>query len=136
MLQVLRESEGWDAIPCQWAAAGYMGAIGTGQTICGALFGGAVFLGYLQGADAARAPAVDDSRRKQAIESVRRLFQGFIEQFGSTDCRMLTGCDWSRKEDRQRYFKEKIYQDKCYVYLENVLESCLQKTDSRDRSKR
>lgn len=135
MLQVLREKEGWGATPYQWAAAGYMGAIGTGQTICGALFGGAVFLGYLQGKDATRAPAIEDIERKRAIETVRELFQRFIERFGSSDCRVLTGCDWSKKKDRERYYSEKIYREKCYGYLENVLECCLQQVKSQNRSK-
>jgi hypothetical protein len=35
----LREDAGWDATPYQWATVGYSGAIDTGKTICGILFG-------------------------------------------------------------------------------------------------
>jgi hypothetical protein len=96
-------------MPYQWATAGYMGAIESGKTICGILFGGAVYLGYLSGVDAAGAPEVKDPKRKQAIASVRDLFQGFIDKFGNLDCTTLTGCDWSKKEDINRYLKEEIY---------------------------
>ncbi len=104
---------------------GYAGAIETGKTICGALFGGAVFHGFLHGENEARAPKVKDKNRNRAIDSVRGLFVGFKERFGDTDCRTLTGCDWSKKEDQKRYFKEKIYEDKCYRYVEYVIADCV-----------
>jgi hypothetical protein len=66
-------------------------------------------------------PGVKDEQRKQAIASVRDLFQGFKENFGDTDCRTLTGCDWSKKEDIKRYRNEKIYQNTCYPQFEYVL---------------
>ena len=56
---------------------------------------------------------------------MRDLFQGFIEKFGDTNCRTLTGCDWTNKEDIDRYYKEEIYKDTCYHYLEYVLARCL-----------
>lgn len=107
-----------------------MGAIETGKTICGFLFGGSVYLGYLNGMNATEVPEVKDEKRKQAITSVRDLFQGFIERFGHTDCQTLTSCDWSRKEDVRRYYKEQIYKDTCYHQFEYVLANCLEKNDS------
>jgi hypothetical protein len=124
-LQVLRENKAWDSIPYQWATAGYMGAIDSGKTICGFLFGGAVFLGYLSGAKAIGAPGLKDPGRARAIASVKGLFQGFIERFGTTDCCTLTGCDFSRKTDVRRYFKEKIYANTCYRQFDYVLRQCL-----------
>lgn len=124
-MQVLRETSGWDAIPYQWAAAGYMGAIDSGKTICGFLFGGAVYLGYLSGKNATAAPAVKDPGRAWAIASVKGLFQGFIERFGTTDCCTLTGCNFSQKTDVRRYFKEKVYEHTCYRQFDYVLKHCL-----------
>lgn len=126
---MLREVESWGPAPYQWAAAGYMGAIETGRTICGALFGGTVFLGYLNGNGTAGAPEVKDERREKAVRSVRELFRGFIKQFGHTDCYSLTDCDWSKREDIKRYFKEEIYRETCYRYFEYVLEACLEQSD-------
>ncbi len=102
-----------------------MGAIETGKTICGALFGGAVFHGFLHGENKSHAPKVKDKSRNQAIDSVRGLFNGFKEQFGDTDCRTLTGCDFGKKEDVKRYFKEEICKDKCFHYVEYVLANCI-----------
>jgi hypothetical protein len=105
--------------------AGYDGAIRSGKTICGALFGGAVFLGYLYGMNATKAPQVQGAQRTRAIEAVGRLFGRFVERFGDTDCRTLTGCDWSKKEDIDRYMKEETYKITCFNYFECVLAECL-----------
>ncbi len=104
-----------------------MGAIESGRTICGILFGGAVYLGYLSGMNATGVPDVEDEKRKEAIGCVRNLFQGFIDKFGNTDCTTLTGCNWSKKEDVKRYFKEQIYKGTCYPQFEYVLARCLER---------
>jgi hypothetical protein len=127
---VLREVEGWGPLPYQWATVGYRGAISTGRTICGILFGASVFLGYLSGTDATDAPEVKDKKRDRAIKSVNDLFQGFIKQFENTDCQTLTGCDWSKKEDRERYYKEETYKGSCYRFYEYVLARCLEEISS------
>ncbi len=126
-MQVLRGVKNWGAIPYQWATVGYSGAIASGKTICGILFGGAIYLGFLSGVDASAAPGVKDKHRKQAIAGVQDLFKGFINKFGDTDCKALTGCDWSKKNDVNRYRKEKIYQNTCYPQFEYVLAALLNK---------
>ena len=102
-----------------------MGAIDSGKTICGILFGGSIYLGFLNGKDATDAPELKDKRRLNAIKSVNELFKGFINQFGESDCKTLTGCDWSKKEDIKRYFKDQIYKDTCYRQFEYVVEKCI-----------
>lgn len=57
---------------------------------------------------------------------MRDLYRGFIERFGDTDCKTLTGCDWSLPEDRKRYYRGKVYQGTCYRQLEYVLGACLE----------
>jgi len=121
----LREDTGWDATPYQWATAGYAGAITSGKTICGVLFGASIYLGFLNGKDANNAPELKDEKRLKAIKSVNELFNGFIHQFGETDCTTLTGCDWSKKEDLKRYFKDEIYKDICLPQFEYVIEKCV-----------
>ena len=124
----MREDAGWDAIPYQWATAGYMGAINSGKTICGILFGGSVYLGFLNGIGSTDAPKLNDEKRLNAIKSVNELFKGFINQFGDSDCKTLTGCDWSKKDDIKRYFKDKVYEGACYPQFEDVIEKCINET--------
>ena len=102
-----------------------MGAINSGKTICGVLFGASIYLGFLNGMGATNAPELKDEGRLKAIKSVNELFNGFINQFAETDCTALTGCDWSKKEDINRYFKDEIYKDTCFRQFEYVIEKCL-----------
>jgi hypothetical protein len=125
VLQVLREVKGYDAIPYQWAAAGYSGAINSGKTICGFLFGSTTFLGFFHGNGKPSEPEVEDEQRTKAIETVNRLFRGFIEKFGTTDCRSLTNCDFSKKEEVDRYVQNEVYKNTCFKQFEYVLAYCL-----------
>ena len=109
----------------KWATAGYMGAINSGRTICGVLFGASIYLGYLNGLNATDAPKLKDERRLSAIKSVNKLFNGFTEKFWETDCTKLTGCDWSKEEDVKRYFEDQVYRDTCYKQFKYVLEKCI-----------
>ena len=120
-------------IPHQWAAAGYGGAIGSAKATCGILVGGAIYLGFLSGDGAAGAPDVSDERRKLAIARVQDLYQGFIAEFGDTDCKTLTGCDWGKKEDVERYHRNKIFLSVCARQFDHVLAALLavQKADAR-----
>ena len=127
-LQVLRDVEGWGFSPYQWAAAGYSGAIDSGKTICGMLFGATVFLGFMFGEKAPNAPGIKDEKRILAIASVNGLFNGFISKFGETECRALTGCDFSNKEEVNRYIREEVYKNTCFRQFEYVLSYC---TDQR-----
>ena len=126
----MREDIGWDATPYQWATAGYMGAINSGRTICGVLFGGSIYIGFLNGIDSTDAPKLKDKRRMNAIKSVNELFNGFTNQFGKTDCTTLTGCDWSKPEDIKRYFKDEVYKDTCFRQFEYVIEKCIAEKSS------
>lgn len=105
-----------------------MGAISSGKTICGTLFAGTVFLGCLHGVGAADVPQIQDPRRSRAIVSVKDLFQGFTGLFGDTDCQSLTGCDWGKPEDVQRYREGEVFQVKCRHYIRHVLAQCLSRS--------
>jgi hypothetical protein len=114
-----------DSSPSPWIAAGYEGALNTGRSICGQLYGATAFLGYLSGKNEKHAPGVEDEARKNAIKLVKNLFQGFIDRFEDTDCQTLTGCDWSKKADQVRFMEEKIYERTCLPQLEYVFSECL-----------
>jgi len=73
------------------------------------------------------APGVQNPQRLEAIKSVNNLFNGFIERFGDTDCKTLTGCDFSNKEEAERYMREEIYKDTCFHQFEYVLSECISK---------
>jgi hypothetical protein len=128
----LREVKGFDDTPYQWAAAGYSGAINSGNTICGILFGSTAFLGFLHGNGKSSPPEVDDGQRIKAIETVNRLFKGFMEEFGTTDCRSLTHCDFSKKEEVDRFRQNEVYKHTCFKQFEFVLAYCLDHIKTRE----
>ena len=97
----------------------------SGKTTCGILFGAMIYLGYLNGINATAAPGHRDRRRKRAITSVEKLFTGFAKRFGHTDCQTLTGCDWTRKKDVRRYFKDEVSKKTCFPQFEYVVEMCI-----------
>ncbi len=107
-----------------------MGAINSGKTICGVLFGASIYLGFLNGINSSDPPKLNDEKRLNAIKSVNKLFKGFIDEFGETDCKKLTGCDWGKKEDIDRYFKTEVYKDTCYRQFEYVVENCIAEKSS------
>jgi hypothetical protein len=121
----MRKTKSWDATPYQWATVGFRGAVQSGKTTCGILFGAMIYLGYLNGINATGAPGHKDRRRTRAIASVEDLFNGFAKRFGHTDCQTLTGCDWSKKKDVKRYYKEEVYKDTCFHQFEYVVEKCI-----------
>jgi hypothetical protein len=118
---------GWRDLPYQWTTAGYSGAIRSGKTICGELFGATAFLGAIYGVGGPRPPAVDDARRRQAIDAVGGLYRGFIERFGNTECAALTGCDWTSEQGMTRFQQEQVFERHCCRQLEHVLAVCLDK---------
>ena len=101
--------------------AGYEGAIASGNATCGFLIGAAAFIGFSHGRHTDAAPAIDSEKRRQAIQATRKLFLGFVDRFGQTDCRILTGCDWRKKEEARRYYHEKIYLRVCMPQMEYVI---------------
>ena len=115
-------------IPCLGAATGYSGAIKSGQTICGALYAGTVFLSCLSAGDGATEPEPSDPSRLAAIAAINALFQGFIERFGASDCRALTGLDLSEAENLQALFRAFDHYREghgCFQQMRFVIESCL-----------
>ena len=131
-MQVLRETADLPGVPHQWAAAGYEGAIHSegSRTICGMLFGGAAFLGFLCARGEMAEPAVENPMRRRAIHAVHGLFNGFLERFAATECHALTRCDHSIREEVERFYAEEVYRDSCLPQLEYVLSYCLDQIES------
>lgn len=69
---------------------------------------------------------MEDEKRTKAIETVNTLFTGFIKEFGTTDCRSLTNCDFSKKEEVDKYIRNEVYKHVCFKQFEYVLAYCVE----------
>ncbi|MBW2637114.1 MAG: C_GCAxxG_C_C family protein [Deltaproteobacteria bacterium] len=107
-----------------WAAAGYMGAIMSGQTVCGTLIGAATAIGLKCGEGREGTPEENGSERACAIEAVGKLYRDFIDEFGSTDCATLCHCDFTNADDAMKYIQTKGWKGSCDLFLEFVMKSC------------
>jgi len=101
-----------------------MGAIATGQTTCGLLIGGSVAIGLRCGMGKRGVPEEHAAERERAIAGVARLYRAFLGEFGSTDCRVLSGCDYSNPEDIERRMRNEDWKVTCDVFLRFVMTRC------------
>lgn len=106
---------------CSWATSGYLGAIISGQTTCGLLIGSVVAIGLKAGQEKECLPLEDLNARDRAVVEVAELYEDFQKEFGSTECRVLTGCDFSKTEDQKRYYEKEVYKSTCYKFFEYVM---------------
>jgi C_GCAxxG_C_C family probable redox protein len=87
-------------------ASGFCGGISRTKNICGAVSGGIMVLGMVYGQDSSENP------NDKVYEKLQSFLQKFEEEFGSTNCFDLTGCDF-RTEKGRLTFNEEGIKDKC-----------------------
>lgn len=107
-----------------WATGGYLGAIISGKTTCGLLIGSSVALGFLYGQGKDGIPEEYDDERNKVVQAVGELYNGFLEEFGSTECKVLSRTDFSKGEEIAQYLATKGWKQTCDIFLEHVLRKC------------
>jgi C_GCAxxG_C_C family probable redox protein len=123
-LQGLREALDLRSEVIPWVAAGYWGAIASGQTICGAIYGATAAIGFACGEKMAERSETERQARDRATTMTREFYQRFLKEFNRLDCRSLTGCDFGRPEEVKRYFGKQVWTDTCDKYLEFAIRTC------------
>ncbi len=120
-MQGLQEIWDLDQKDYSWATAGYLGAIESGQTTCGLLIGSSIAIGLKSGQGKNCIPMEDKKERIIAVKAVNELYRDFLKEFQTSECRTLTGCDFSKTEDATRYIEEEVYKDKCFALFNFVM---------------
>jgi len=118
----------WDLPPkgYSWATAGYMGAISSGQTTCGLLIGSSIAIGLRYGQGKEGIPEEHEQERNKATHAVCELYSDFLKEFGSTDCKKLSHCDFSNPEELNRYIQNKGWKNTCDIFLKFVVNKCIE----------
>ena len=101
-----------------------MGAIETGQTTCGLLIGSSVAIGLRCGVGKNGIPEEHPVERERVCSAVARLYRDFLKEFGSTDCRTLSKCDYSNPNDVERRMRNKEWKETCDIFLKFVMTRC------------
>ncbi|MBU2550326.1 MAG: C-GCAxxG-C-C family protein [Proteobacteria bacterium] len=123
-MQGLQELWGLPVEEASWATGGYSGAISSGRTTCGLLIGSGAAIGLRCGREATGRPEDEEDRRTAAVKGVGRLYRAFLQEFGDTDCRTLTDCDFSSADEVGQYMANKTWEKKCDVFLRFVFDAC------------
>ena len=118
-----------------WAGITFFGGISRAQDApCGAVTGGAVALGLRY-----RCALSDKEKAKQARNDARedagQLVEGFKKQFGGMTCGGLLGIDFSEPGGYQKFQESGIWKDKCYKYIEYVVEKLYELDDGKGKDK-
>ena len=106
MLLAVAESEGIQSDFIPKIATGFCGGVSRTCGMCGAVSGGIMAIGVFAGRSAPTESVAE------SYSMVRKLVKDFGSQFGSTNCKELTGCDLGTDEG-QKYFKENNIRQKC-----------------------
>jgi len=109
-----------------WATAGYGGAILSGQTTCGLLIGSSIAISLRCGQGKKEIPEEHESERGKAILLINDLYNDFLKEFGSTECKTLNeGTDFSNPDEAADWVINKKYKQTCDVFLKFVFEKCV-----------
>jgi C_GCAxxG_C_C family probable redox protein len=95
-------------------ATGFGGGVGRSGRICGALSGAVMAIGLLKGCDEGKE---ESEKRNSAYESVRQMIKAFENEFGNSQCRILTRCDLQTQEGREKYRREKLRKKLCPKFI-------------------
>lgn len=87
-------------------ATGFGGGVGRNGDICGALAGGIIAIGLASGRDNS------DQSRDPCYDAADRFYNEFVETFGSSRCRKLTGLDLKKPEQREAHLN-RIHVERC-----------------------
>ena len=94
-----------DIIPA--IASGFCGGMSRTDGLCGALVGGIMALGILQG----RKTSKDSPKKIYAL--TERLVRDFEKHFGSRNCSNILGCDISTREGEAVFEANKLAKTVC-----------------------
>ncbi len=118
MITILGEDLSYDLDQAAKMATPFGGGVARRGTICGALVGGAMALGFCYG----RTKAEEKDKREKAYQKVQEMLGAFEEEFNAIQCRQLINLNLLDPTDRQRYQNMKV-RDRCVQFIASAIEN-------------
>ncbi len=97
-------------------ATPFGGGLARWGTVCGAVVGGAMCLGFRYG----RKTAKEKEKREITYEKVQKMLKGFEKSFGSLQCADLIHLHLRNVKDRQRYQDMKMHRQ-CARFVARIV---------------
>ena len=94
-------------------ATPFGGGMGRYGEVCGAVTGALMAMGLKLG----RQGDDDTSARDRVYPRTLRLMRAFEIEFGTVECRALTGCDLLTPEGRERFQEQKMHTELCAKFV-------------------
>lgn len=94
-------------------ATGFCGGIARTSGICGAVSGAIMAISIYYGR------SLPDEAIDKSYIPIQKIIELFENEFGSTNCRELTGCDLGTEEGRRRFFAMNML-ERCRGYTEEA----------------
>jgi C_GCAxxG_C_C family probable redox protein len=98
-------------------ATPFGGGVSRFGTICGALVGGAMALGFCYG----RTRAEEKDKREKTYAKVQEMLRGFEKEFGTLQCKGLINLNLLDPEERKK-FQELKLTNRCAGFVAFVVE--------------
>ena len=87
-------------------ATGFGGGLSRNGDVCGALTGGIMRIGLAMGRNS------EEESRDPCYLAVDRFYSAFVKEFGTCECRELTGLDLKTERGRAAY-QARIHKERC-----------------------
>ena len=99
-------------------SAGFGGGMGKEQGPCGAVTGAIMVLGILEGEKASD----NDQLKTQTYNSVKEFLKEFTDDFQTTNCWELTGCDFKTDAGNEKFKDEGVMEKICAPCVKRAVE--------------
>ncbi len=99
-------------------ASGLGSGISRWGTVCGAVSGGAMVLGYCFGPSKKE----EKEKKEKTYTQVQEMLRVFEQDFGTIHCRQLTGLNFMDPVERNQFKIRDLY-GQCAEYIANIVDS-------------
>lgn len=119
VFSVLAEPRGIETNTALRLAAGFGGGIARTAQTCGCVTGAIMAIGLEQ---RGISPEENKTEKDKTGELGRRLMHEFAQRNGSTECRVLLGCDISTPQGLEEAKQKNLFQSRCTKLVRDAIE--------------